>query len=68
MKLQLFGILILCLVSLSSQSETTVISGDFLNDLRRTPVVGGGFSLTTEDYKSICFEKIEVSKPSYKQG
>lgn len=65
MRLQLFLILILCLVSLSSQSETTVISGEFLNDLRRTPVVGGGFSLTTEDYKSICFEKIEVSKPSY---
>lgn len=63
--MQVFLILILCLVSLSSQSETTVISGDFLNDLRRTPVVGGGFSLTTEDYKSVCFEKIEVSKPSY---
>jgi len=63
--MQVFVILILCLVSFSSQSETTVISGDFLNDLHRTPVVGGGFSLTTEDYKSVCFEKIEVSKPSY---
>jgi len=65
MKLQHFATLILCIVSLSSKSETTVISGDFLNDLRRTPVVGGGFSLTTEDYKSVCFEKIEVSPPSY---
>ncbi|MDM8560972.1 hypothetical protein [Candidatus Parabeggiatoa sp. HSG14] len=42
MKLQHFGIVTLCLVSLSAQSETTVISGDFLNDLRRDPVVGGG--------------------------
>ncbi|MDM8560974.1 hypothetical protein [Candidatus Parabeggiatoa sp. HSG14] len=65
MKLQHFGIVTLCLVSLSAQSETTVISGDFLNDLRRAPVVGGGFSLTTQDYKSVCFETIEVSKPSY---
>jgi len=65
MKPQFFASIFFCFLSLSSNSETTVISGDFLNDLRRSPVVGGGFSLTTEDYKSVCFEKIEVSPPSY---
>jgi len=65
MKQQFLFAIFLSFLSLSSNSETTVISGDFLNDLRRSPVVGGGFSLTTEDYKSVCFEKIEVSPPSY---
>jgi len=52
-------------VPLTVLAETIVIDGELLNDLRRTPVLGGGFSLTTEDYKSLCFDNVETSIPSY---
>jgi len=56
---------IILLLPFSVLAETIVISGELLNDLRRTPVLGGGFSLTTEDYKSLCFDNVETSTPSY---
>ncbi|MDM8560981.1 hypothetical protein [Candidatus Parabeggiatoa sp. HSG14] len=55
----------LLIIPLSVLAETIVIEGELLNDLRRTPVLGGGFSLTTEDYKSQCFENVETTLPSY---
>jgi hypothetical protein len=56
---------VILLVPISVLAETIVIDGELLNDLRRTPVLGGGFSLTTEDYKSLCFDNVETSIPSY---
>ncbi len=56
---------VILLVPISVLAETIVIDGELLNDLRRTPVLGGGFSLTTEDYKSLCFDNVETTIPSY---
>jgi len=64
-KKKYFLLTAILLIPFSVLAETIVISGELLNDLRRTPVLGGGFSLTTEDYKSLCFDNVETSIPSY---
>jgi len=56
---------VILLIPISVLAETIVIDGELLNDLRRTPVLGGGFSLTTEDYKSLCFDNVETTIHSY---
>ncbi|MCP4294718.1 MAG: hypothetical protein GY786_03845 [Proteobacteria bacterium] len=61
----LFLIITTLLYTLNSFAGPTVITDNRIHDLTITPVLGRGYSISTNTFQSSCLDSVNVTEPSY---
>ncbi|MBT4290574.1 MAG: hypothetical protein HOD92_24885 [Deltaproteobacteria bacterium] len=61
-----FIVLLFFILSIhSTQATPTIIQDQRVSNIGATPILGRGYSISTNSYQSNCFSKIEQTSPSY---
>ena len=65
MKVTTFLFIFFSFLTMSVQASPTVITDNRINDLSITPVLGRGYSISTNTFQSTCLKTINTTEPSY---
>jgi len=64
-RIQVFLLSVVCLMAPLAMAGPTVITDNRIHDLTITPVLGRGYSISTNTFQSTCLSSISVTEPSY---